>query len=123
MDREELDRFIERYVGMWHEPDPARRRAVVAGLWAEDAENYTGRLAARGLEEIVARVARAHDEWVATKGFVFRPAGNTDAHHHVVKFSWEMVPAAGGPVAARGLDLFVLRADGRIGALYQFAEP
>ena len=34
-----------------------------------------------------------------------------------------MVPRAGGPVDSRGLDIFVLTDDGRIRALYQFAEP
>ena len=38
-------------------------------------------------------------------------------------FSWEMRPAGGGPVAARGFHFFVLDADGRIRRDYQFAEP
>jgi len=54
---------------------------------------------------------------------MFRPVGNTDAHHHLVKFRWEMLPKAGGPIEARGLDILVLREDGRIRALYQFSEP
>jgi hypothetical protein len=123
MDKKQLDGFITRYVSMWHEPDPARRKELVAGLWAEDAENYTHKFVARGIEEIIARVTRAHEEWVASKGYVFQPAGNTDSHHNLVKFFWQMVPKAGGPIAARGLDVFVLREDGRIRALYQFSEP
>ena len=54
---------------------------------------------------------------------MFRPADNTDAHHHVIKFFGEMLPKADGPIEARGLDIFVLREDGRIRALYQFSEP
>jgi len=123
MDPQALQTFIARYVGMWHEPDGARRRAIVESLWAADAENNSRRFAIRGLEEIVARVARAHDEWVAQKKFVFRPIGNTDAVGNVVKFFWEMVPRDGGPREALGLDIFVLQDDGRIRALYQFAEP
>ena len=123
MDRAELDIFVNRYVGMWHEPDPIRRREIVEGLFAEDAEDYTRRFTARGLEEIYARVTRAHQEWVAGKSYVFKPAGNTDEHNRVVKFFWLMLPKDGGPVASRGLDIFVLREDGRIRALYQFPEP
>ena len=108
---------------MWHEPDSVRRREIVDALFAEGAENYTRRFAARGRDEIIARVARAHKEWVASRGFVFRPSGDTDAHHHVIKFFWEMLPKAGGSIEARGLDIFVLREDGRIHALYQFNEP
>ena len=123
MEPDVLQAFITRYVGMWHEPDAARRRAIVETLWAADGENHSRRFAIRGIDEIVARVTRAHDEWVAQKGFVFRPAGNTDTVGNVIKFFWEMVPKAGGPREALGLDVFVLRPDGRIGALYQFAEP
>ena len=123
MTQHELDSFLTRYVAMWHEPDAQRRRAIVASLWAEDAENTTRRFEVRGLDAIFARVTRAHEEWVAEKGFIFRPAGYPDAHHNVVKFVWEMVPSAGGPIEARGLDVFVLREDGRIRALYQFSEP
>ena len=123
MDQEQLNTFINQYVSMWHEVDPARRHEIVSALFAEDAEDYTHNLAARGSDEIIARVARAHQDWVASRGFVFRPAGNTDAHHHVIKFLWEMLPKAGGPIEARGLDVFVLREDGRIRALYQFSEP
>jgi hypothetical protein len=123
MDPQQLERFIARYVAMWHEPDPQQRRAIVAELWADDAENCSRKFAIRGLDAIVARVTRAHDEWVAQKGFVFRPAGNTDALDGVVKFLWEMVPRNGGPREALGLDVFLLQEDGRIRALYQFAEP
>ena len=108
---------------MWHEPDAARRRDIVRALWAEDAENYTRAFVARGMDDIVARVNRAHEEWVAAKGFVFRPAGNTDTHNHAIKFFWEMVPKDGGMPVARGLDIFVLGDEGRISALHQFTEP
>ena len=123
MDTIERDSFLTRYMAMWHEPDAVKRRALVQGLWAEGAENLTRNFTAHGLEAIVARVAKAHEEWVARQGFIFRPAGPTDGHNHLIRFTWEMVPRAGGPAQARGLDVFVLDGDGRIRSLYQFAEP
>lgn len=123
MDESKLAEFIDRYVAMWHEADPIRRRECVKRLFAEDAEDCTRKAVARGLDEIYARVTRAHEEWVAAKSYVFAPTGNTDAHHHVVKFFWKMLPRDGGPIVALGLDIFVLREDGRIRALYQFIEP
>lgn len=123
MTEDHVDRFLADYMAMWHEPDPARRRERVTALFAPDAENTTRRFIVRGLEEIGARVDRAYQEWVSDKGFVFRPAGNTAAHNHLIKFVWEMVPRAGGPVDSRGLDIFVLAPDDKIRALYQFAEP
>lgn len=123
MEKEKLDKFITRYVSMWHEPDPVRRRQIVSELWAEDGEDYTSKVAARGIEEIIARVTRAHEEWVAQKGYIFEPAGNTDSHHNVIKFFWKMLPKNGGPIVSRGLDIFVLGENGRIHVLYQFLEP
>lgn len=123
LNQNQLDDFITRYIGMWHESDPERRHQIVRDLWTEDAENITRRFAVRGLAEITSRVDRAHQEWVAAKGFMFRPAGNTDAHNNLIKFLWEMRPRGGGPAEARGLDIFVLNDDGRIRSLYQFAEP
>jgi hypothetical protein len=123
MNEHELASFLERYVGMWHEPDPARRRQIVADLFAEDAENYTRRSVSRGVDEITQRVTRAHDEWVASKAHVFEPSGNTEGHHHLVKFFWRMRPKGGGPIVSIGLDIFVLNEKDRIAALYQFIEP
>ena len=123
MSRAQLDDFITRYVGMWHERDPRRRRDIVRELWAEDAENITSRHVARGSAEITERVARAHEEWVASKGFVFRPVGDADTHNNLVKLFWEMLPRDGGRVEACGLDIFVLNDHGRIQSLYQFGEP
>jgi hypothetical protein len=123
MDERELDRFIARYVAMWHEPDPVRRRQIVADMFAPDAENFTRRRAASGIDEIYERVTNAHDEWVVGRNQVFEPMGNTDAHHHLAKFSWRMRPRDGGAVVSIGLDVFVFDSAGRIQALYQFIEP
>jgi hypothetical protein len=122
MNEAKVNEFVGQYVGMWHEADPARRREVVRSLFAEDAEDYTKNIAARGLDEIYARVTRAHDEYVAGKAYVFQQTGNTDEHHHVIKFFWKMLPRDGGPIVSRGLDILVLREDGRIRTLYQFLE-
>lgn len=120
---QDTNAFLTRYMAMWHEPDAARRREIVAALFAADGECYTGKSASRGIDEVAARVTRSHDQWVAQKGYRFQPAGNTDRHHHVLKFFWHMLPKGGGKVEAMGLDLFVFDADGRVRTLYQFNEP
>lgn len=120
---QQLDSFVTRYMAMWHEPDAAKRRAIVADLFAEDAHNITSRSEQRGIDGITARVKRAHDEWVAQKNYVFVPAGNTSAQYNLVKFFWHMVPKGGGKIEALGLDVFVMNEAGKIAALYQFNEP
>ena len=99
MEPEQLNKFIEKYVSMWHESDPIRRHQIVAELWTEDGEDFTSTLTARGIDEISERVSRAYDEWVAQKGFIFQPSGNTDSHHHVIKFFWKIGRTISTPFA------------------------
>ena len=41
----------------------------------------------------------------------------------MVKFGWEMVPAAGGKPEATGVNVFILDDDGRIRVDYMFSDP
>lgn len=130
--------LAERYVAVWNEPDAETRRKAIQELWTEDglhlleppeeivkrAEEIgvTATLEARGHEELVRRVTRAYDEFVAPGQFVFRPHGEAAALQDMVKLRWEMVPAGGGEVLAVGIDLLLLAPDGRIRTDYQFIE-
>jgi hypothetical protein len=72
--------LADRYVALWNEPDPARRRELVAGLWTEAGAHLlqppaevreiaarpgiglTARFEAVGHAALEARAASAHDE-------------------------------------------------------------
>ena len=131
--------LADRYVAVWNEPDPAARRAGVRALWSADASHtiqppqeigaaaaalgVAVDLEARGHAALEERVAKSHDEFVARGGFVFRPAGDATRLRDMVKLRWEMVPRAGGDVAATGLQILLLDPDdGRIRLDYQFIE-
>ncbi|HEV7731204.1 MAG TPA: hypothetical protein VGR62_03535 [Candidatus Binatia bacterium] len=115
--------FIDRYIAIWHEPDAARRRQLVAALWTEDAAHFTRNIAVHGHDEITARVGRAYTEFVGSGGYRFRPRGPAEEHHAGVRFAWEMVPAAGGAAAGAGTTFLALADDGRIRLEYQFSDP
>jgi hypothetical protein len=117
-----LNELVERYVAVWNEPDPERRRRSIAELWPEDGAHFTPSLEVRGHAAHETRVAGAYEKWVKARGFIFRSANNADGHHDTVRFNWEMVPAAGGKPAAVGFDFLVLGADGRIRFDYQFLD-
>src|SRR5205823_3680571 len=112
--------LIARYVAMWHETDPDRRRAAVEELFTPDAEHFTATLEARGYDEITARVSGAYERFVAPGQYRFRSADDVQSHHDTVTFHWEMVDVTDGSVAGAGLDVFLLNGDGRIRTHYQY---
>jgi SnoaL-like protein len=69
-----IQNLVSRYVAVWNEPDPARRRQAIAALWTEDGAHFTPSLEARGYEAIEARITGAHDRFVRTEGYVFSAA-------------------------------------------------
>jgi hypothetical protein len=131
------DELADRYVALWNEPDPDRRREMIAGLWTEDGSQIlqppeeirevaarpgigmTAILEARGYAEIEARAATAYEKWVGSDGLSFRRLDDVERLNDVVKFHWEAV-TPDGEVVAVGLNFLVLAADGRIQRDYTF---
>jgi hypothetical protein len=120
LEMNELNQLVNRYITLWHEPDAQLRRKIITQLWTEDASHFTRTRIFHGYEELVERVEAAHETLVKTQGYLFQLTGEVDAHHDVVKFSWEMVKADGGSVAATGTIFLLLKEDGRIHLDYQF---
>ena len=129
--------LAEKYVALWNEPDPDRRRRLIAELWTEDGRHIlqppeeiraiaarpgiamTASLEARGYEEIAARAASAYEHWVGSEGLSFRGRDDADRLGDVVKLHWEAV-AKDGTVSGVGLSVLVLGGDGRIERDYTF---
>jgi hypothetical protein len=130
--------LCDRYVAVWNEADPARRRTLVADLWAADAEHVlvpprdVGDAASglsmravfevRGHRELEARVTEAHAQFIASGDYAFRRRDDAQRLRDVVKFTWEMVATGDGSVAGVGLEFLVVDAAGRIRSDYQFIE-
>ncbi len=123
----DIQEFVDRYVNIWNEPDPERRRATIRDLWHEDARHLARTIEALRYDGIEARVANAYQKWVKEKGNVFRLRDGVDGHHGTIKLRWEMLPAddqekPDGKVISIGFDFLVLGEDGRIRTGYQFIE-
>ena len=133
------DDITEKYVSLWNEPDPERRRQLIRELWTEDgsqvleppqemiaAANAIGfrspLLASRGYEQLEERVTRTYDEFVGSGQYRFRRRDNVSRLDDVLKFGWEMVPTDGDQAVAVGLEILMLAPDGRIRIDYQFIE-
>jgi hypothetical protein len=132
-----MTNLAEEYMALWNEPDPDRRRRMIAELWTEDGRHVvqptqeiraiaaqpgiglSAILEARGYEEIEARTASAYEHWVGSQGLSFRGRDDTERLGDVVKFHWEAVAKDDG-VSAVGLTFLVLSGDGRIERDYTF---
>jgi hypothetical protein len=132
------DELCDRYVAVWNERDPKRRRAMVTELWAPDGEHVlvppqeVRELAAdmkmssafevRGHREVEARVTDAYERFIASGQYQFRRRDDAERLRDAVKFRWEMVSTQDGSVAGVGLEFLLTDAEGRIRTGYQFIE-
>jgi len=136
---EAAERLAGRYLALWNEADPERRRRMIAELWTEDGSQIlqpplemreiaasagigmAATLEARGHAELAARATTSYEQWVASVGFAFRLRNDVYRLREVVKFHWEAV-SPDGEVAAVGLVFLVLGTDDRIRRDYVFIE-
>lgn len=131
--------LVERYVALWNEPDPERRRAEVHALWTEEGGQillppeeireraaalgfFDSVLEARGHSALERRAAVAYEEFIAPGGFTFRQRGGVTQLGDVVRLEWELAPLDGGPATGGGTEFVLLSPDGRIRTDYQFID-
>jgi hypothetical protein len=131
--------LVQRYVALWNEPDPERRRATVRALWTEDGGQilhppkelreqaaalgfFASVLEARGHAALEQRVAVAYEQFVAPGDAVFLPRGTPVQLGDVLKFEWEYGPRDGSAATGGGTEFVLLTADGCIRTDYQFID-
>jgi hypothetical protein len=128
--------LADRYVAIWNEPDPERRRAAVKALWSDGGVQIlkppqeireiaatlamSSILESRGHEELEARVANAYEQFSAK--YEFRRSGDADRLQDVLTFRWEAILRDSGEPDAGGRHVFMLDPDGRIRRDYLFVE-
>jgi hypothetical protein len=110
---------MNRYVAVWHETDPERRRAAIAALWVPDGEHYVGTREVRGYADLQARVTGSYEKNVRDAGNHFRATTNARVLRDVVTFDWAML-SAGDDVLATGLEVLIVDEQCRIRVDYQF---
>jgi hypothetical protein len=110
----------QKYVELWNGADEAERRAIIQELWANGGGHTSPNIAARGYEELEARVARSQQRWIAEEGCRFRMR-SVDGHHNVVRLIWEMIDGTGN-VESIGTEVLVFDRAGKIADAYQFID-
>ena len=110
--------IAERYLAVWNEPDPAARRAAIAGLWAPDGAEFTEGAQFRGHEELQARIAHAYQAFVGSGQYAVTHAGDVTCHDDIVTFTIQLTDPE-GEVAWAARVFLLLSQDGRIRQDYQ----
>jgi hypothetical protein len=112
----EVQAVVERYIEMWNEGDPERRRELVAQTVTEDATYLDPVMTGEGIDGIAAMIGAAQGQF---PGLRFSLAEAPDAHHDRVRFTWSLGQDGGDPVAV-GLDFATLADDGRMRSVTGF---
>ncbi len=114
----DINELLGRYIATWNEKDPAARRAAIEALWTEDGRYVDPLADVTGHDAIDAVIGAAQGQF---PDFVFTLGPPADAHHDLVRFTWELGPeGAEAPVA--GFDVAVIAADGRIKNVHGFLD-
>ncbi|MFP3961695.1 nuclear transport factor 2 family protein [Actinomadura fulvescens] len=109
----------QRYIDIWNEKDAAARRAAIDEVWTENAAYTDPLVAVEGRDALDATIAAVQQQF---PDFVFRLAGNVDAHHDLARFTWELGPAGAEEAVVAGFDVAVFAEDGRIDRVHGFLD-
>jgi len=109
---------VDRYVAIWNEHDAARRRALIADTFTEDATFVDPLMQSDSQDGFDALMAGVQTQF---PDFRVRLTGDVDSHHEVLRFNWEYGPEGADAVVA-GVDYAVLSADGRFTSVTGFID-
>lgn len=112
--------LIDRYCAVWNEPDPARRAALLAEVWAPGAIYTDPTVHLAGSVELAAHIGTVQ---ARLPGSRIERVGAADAHHGVFQFAFKRV-GADGATLREGVDFGELAHDGaRIARIVGFFRP
>jgi hypothetical protein len=115
MDNTELTSTIDEHLAGYCEPDPDRRRALLAGAWADGGVLLDPPMDATGVDAIAGLVDVVLEHYPE---HTFRRTSVVDTHHDHARYSWDLV-APDGTVAVSGVDVVQVR-DGRLSQVVGF---
>src|SRR5262245_50925778 len=114
-----VNELVVGYLAAWNEPDAARRRALIAKVWTEDAAYVDAHRRGDGHDGIDSMIAAAQAQF---PGYRLHLASGIETHNGYIRFSW----AAGGipeaPLYLGGTDFAVIAPDGRLKIVAGFVD-
>lgn len=107
---------VDTYFAMWNETDRAARLELIADAWAPECHYVDPLSDVTGHDGLADMVDAVRAQF---PGASLQRTGDIDAHHNVLRFSWNAT-GADGAVIVEGLDVCVLGDDGRLEAIAGF---
>ena len=111
--------IVVRYLAVWNERDPKRRRDLVARTWTEDGSYIDRVREGVGHERIDQMIATAQEHF---PGYRLGLASGVEAHHDYVRFSWTAGGTPDAPLYLKGTDFAVIARDGRLKSVIGFTD-
>lgn len=108
----------EAYLTTWNEADEAQRQTAITRSWSPDARYADPMMQGEGHDGIAAMIAGARSQF---PGHSFLLRGTPDGHGPWVRFSWNLAPENGEPVAG-GTDMVKLDGGGKIASVVGFLD-
>ena len=112
--------LADRYVSVWNEADPDRRRQAIAEIWRPDGQHYVDVREARGYDALEQRIVGSYERNIRDGRHRFRSAPGALGLRDLVVVPWEMMVADSERKVASGLAILIVDSEGRIRTDYQF---
>jgi hypothetical protein len=82
------DKIVDDYCSAWSEADPARREAILNGVWADGATYTDPTVNVAGLAALVEHIGRVLTQYPGSR--IVRTSA-VDTHHSLARFAWKKV--------------------------------
>lgn len=114
-----IETTIDGFFRAWNADTDDERQAAVAEVYTETAVVKDPLADVQGHEAIAGFIAGARQQF---PGHSFRRSSGIDAHHDLVRFSWQLLDPSGAPVV-EGFETAQVAADGRLACTLGFFGP
>jgi SnoaL-like domain len=113
----DIHTVASRYIELWNERTPSRRREMLAANWTNDAKYVDPLMSGDGHDGVDALIAGVQQRF---PDFQFHLIGQPNGFGEHIRFSWGLGPeGADSPI--KGTDFAVIR-DGRISSITGFLD-
>ena len=113
----DVNTVASRYIDLWNERTPSRRRELLAANWTHDAKYVDPLMSGDGHDGVDALIAGVQQRF---PDFRFHLLGQPNGYGEHVRFSWGLGPD-GGDSPIKGTDFAVVE-DGRIRRVTGFLD-